>query len=109
MRDNREQFFIRRVQVLGFLFCLGVVVVLMRVSQFQVFEHEKLFQLSTGQSLKSITMRARRGHLYDRNGAPLASSIDVPSVYANPHLTCWQNQNAATHLTIAVCSTLIQF
>ena len=44
----------------------------------------QLREMAEEQYLKDIRLSPKRGTIYDRNGAELAVSVDVDSVYANP-------------------------
>jgi cell division protein FtsI (penicillin-binding protein 3) len=82
---NRDRLrFARRLRFLGTLFSLGLLLVLARSVHLQIFKHRELSNLAAQQYLRDVKIKARRGHVYDRNGKPLAISVDVPSVYANP-------------------------
>jgi cell division protein FtsI (penicillin-binding protein 3) len=81
-RDRRR--FDARVRLLGLGLLVGTALVAVRAIQLQIHEHEELARLARSQYLNDVTIPARRGQIYDRNSKPLAISVDVPSVYANP-------------------------
>ena len=58
--------------------------VLVRAFQLQVVGAERLREMAEGQHLRELRVSPRRGAIYDRQGAELAVSVDVDSVYANP-------------------------
>lgn len=76
--------FVQRVRTVFAIFAVGLVLVGLRAMQLQIDQHEHLSQLAQEQYLNTVKIPARRGHIYDRNGTPLAVSVDVPSVFANP-------------------------
>ena len=76
--------FCARVRLVRAFLLLGFVAVGVRVAQLQIYQHEKFAKLASDEYLREIQIPARRGHVYDRSGKPLAISVDVPSVYANP-------------------------
>ena len=78
--------YVRRVRFVLFLFIVGLAAVLARAVQLQVVEHAHLKRLAQEQYLNTVHVPARRGEIYDRNHTPLAISVDVPSVFAHPHL-----------------------
>lgn len=49
-------------------------------------EGPKLREMAEQQYLKEIRVSPRRGTIFDRNRTPLAVSVDVDSVYANPRV-----------------------
>jgi len=55
-----------------------------RAFNLQVGEGEHLKNLAEEQYLREIELPPRRGRILDRNGAELASTADVDSVYCNP-------------------------
>ncbi|HET6284976.1 MAG TPA: penicillin-binding transpeptidase domain-containing protein [Polyangia bacterium] len=66
--------------VFGGLF-LGVA---KRAYNLQVLEAEHLRTMAEEQYLREIELPPRRGRILDRNGAELASTADVDSIYCNP-------------------------
>jgi len=57
-----------------FMLALGLVLVA-RVVQIQVFQHEKFNKLAGEQWTEDTLLPAERGNMYDRNGRPLALSV----------------------------------
>jgi cell division protein FtsI (penicillin-binding protein 3) len=55
-----------------------------RAFNLQVGEAERLKVMAEEQYLREIELPPRRGRILDRNGAELASTADVDSVYCNP-------------------------
>lgn len=83
--DNRDRRrFLARVRVLLVLFLVGLGLVVARAVELQVQRHDSLAKMAREQYLKDVQVPAKRGTVYDRTGKPLAVSVDVPSVYANP-------------------------
>lgn len=81
--DDRKRF-IRRARWVGVLLSLMLVAVALRAGQLQIAKHEEMAKLAFNQYLNDVKIPARRGHIMDRHGKPLAISVEVPSVYANP-------------------------
>ena len=75
-----------RVRIVLLVFAVGLTAVLARAVQLQVIEHDHLQHLAQEQYLATVNVPARRGEIFDRNHTPLAISVDVPSVFAHPHL-----------------------
>lgn len=63
--------------------CVAALV-LVRAFQLQVVGGDRLREMAEGQHLRELRVSPRRGAIYDRQGAELAVSVDVDSVYANP-------------------------
>ena len=57
-----------------------------RAYRLQVEETGRLRGMAEQQYLKEIELPPRRGTILDRHGAPLAVSVDVDSIYANPRM-----------------------
>ncbi len=57
-----------------------------RAWRLQAVEGPRLREMAEQQYLKQIELPPRRGTIHDRHGIPLAVSVDVDSVYANPRL-----------------------
>ncbi len=75
-----------RVHLLAGLFFALLAVVFGRAVFLQVFENDKLRGLAQDQYVRQIEIPARRGDIYDRRGTPLAQSVEVDSVWADPSL-----------------------
>ncbi|MCA9484645.1 MAG: penicillin-binding protein 2 [Nitrospina sp.] len=77
----------------GFKNRLGLVVCLLglygagltaRLVYLQVVQHEQLLAEAEKQYVEKIEINTGRGKIYDRNHNPLATNVDVESVYLNP-------------------------
>ena len=55
-----------------------------RLVQIQVLPHPQLEKFKTRQYTSLVTVQSRRGDILDRNGAELASSLKVYSLFADP-------------------------
>ncbi len=74
----------RRLYILAAILLLWVMAVCYRLVDLQVFQYKRFFDLAERQHSRTIEVEPRRGNIYDRNGAALAMSIDVDSVFAVP-------------------------
>ncbi len=75
---------VKRLYVLAAVLFLWAVAVLGRLVYLQVIKYEFFLNLASRQHGRTIDVDPRRGTIYDRNGAELAMSIDVDSVFAVP-------------------------
>jgi cell division protein FtsI (penicillin-binding protein 3) len=73
-----------RLMLLALAISLWALVIGIRLFQLQVLGREFFTQQGTRQSERTVTLEARRGPILDRNGRPLAVSVDAESVYAVP-------------------------
>lgn len=75
-----------RVRILscGLVFTGLFVAVSRRAFTLQVREADHLRAMAEEQYLREIELPPRRGRILDRNGAQLASTADVDSIYCNP-------------------------
>ena len=62
--------------------CFGAV--LARAAKVQLFDRARLSRLARDQTRREIEWAPRRGLITDRRGAPLAVTLDVDSVFADP-------------------------
>jgi cell division protein FtsI (penicillin-binding protein 3) len=76
--------FAGRVKLVFAVFMAGFAAVIGRAAQLQIVQHTHLLRLAEEQYLGNVKVLARRGIIYDRTHTPLAISVDVPSVFANP-------------------------
>jgi len=74
----------RRLYILAALLTLWIGVVCFRLVRLQIVKYGFFVQLAHRQQNRTIPVEPRRGNIYDRNGHPLAMSIDVDSVFAVP-------------------------
>jgi cell division protein FtsI (penicillin-binding protein 3) len=70
--------FLARGAILWFL------IVFARLVQIQVFRHDELRTKSDNQAIRKREIRAQRGSILDRNGMPLAMSLERETVLVNP-------------------------
>jgi cell division protein FtsI (penicillin-binding protein 3) len=73
-----------RLIACGVVFGALFVAIGRRCYNLQVGEGERLKVMAEEQYLREIELPPRRGRILDRNGAELASTADVDSIYCNP-------------------------
>ena len=73
-----------RVVTCGVVFGALFFAVGRRSYTLQVREADRLRAMAEEQYLREIELPPRRGRILDRNGADLASTADVDSIYCNP-------------------------
>lgn len=69
--------------VCGF-FLLGFSSVIFKAFQVQVIDQHNLLARSHSQIFRESRVFPRRGHIYDRNGSPLAINIQTYSIFTTP-------------------------
>lgn len=85
--DESPSRWVRARMLLGALALLALFgLVAQRAWRLQTVEGPRLREMAEQQYLKQIELPPRRGTIYDRHGIPLAVSVDVDSVYANPRM-----------------------
>ena len=75
-----------RIKWMVFFFCCIWLGLFARLVQIQVLPHPQLEKFKTRQYTSLVTLQPRRGDILDRNGAELASSLKVYSLFADPTL-----------------------
>ncbi len=73
-----------RIAVCGAVFLGLFAAVAKRAYNLQVRDADRLRTMAEEQYLREIELPPRRGRILDRNGADLASTADVDSIYCNP-------------------------
>ena len=73
-----------RVLILAGIIAIGAGAVLVKAWELQVQRGPSLRQAAQEQYQRDLVLSPKRGGIYDRDGAELAVSIDVDSVWANP-------------------------
>lgn len=74
----------RRVLFVGGCFVAVYLMLLGRAFFLQVMTADQWQQRANNQHKKTISLTPQRGAIYDRNGEPLAISLEADSVYVNP-------------------------
>jgi cell division protein FtsI/penicillin-binding protein 2 len=82
--DRREFTASERLLIVASLMLLCIVAVLGRLGYLQLFRHSEYLGRATRQQQRTIEITPKRGSIYDRNMDPLAMSIPVDSVFADP-------------------------
>jgi cell division protein FtsI (penicillin-binding protein 3) len=73
-----------RLVALAAAFLLALVGVVGRLALLQVREAGEFVELGWEQRVRTVSLPATRGSILDRNGAPLALSVEARDVYADP-------------------------
>lgn len=82
--EGRQRWMKVRLCVLAFVLSATAVLVVARAYTLQVEQADMLGEMAEEQYLRDTRLSPKRGTIYDRNGAELAVSVDVESVWANP-------------------------
>jgi cell division protein FtsI/penicillin-binding protein 2 len=77
---------LRRLLLLGFLLALAFAGLGYRLVELQVFQHERLADIARDNTRRSILREPARGDIRDARGNPLATSVFVKTVCADPWL-----------------------
>lgn len=84
MKDERHRWARVRIMILAGLFACCFVAVGVRAFYLQIVQHEQLVKLAEKQHNRTVPLTPVRGGIFDCNGAPLAVSLDMDSLYAEP-------------------------
>ncbi len=74
-----------RIAAIQFGFALGVLAILGRAAQLQIFQGERWAREAERKRTERVVLPARRGALYDRNGVPLAITQEFYNVGIAPN------------------------
>ena len=74
----------KRLVYMARLAVLWILIVFARLVHLQIFRHEELLAKSDNQAIRKQELRAPRGTIFDRNGMPLAMSLEKEIVIVNP-------------------------
>lgn len=83
----------RRVWMPALVLGLFAMIIIGRLVQLQVIEHDRYASQAKAELEASNTLFARRGAILDRNGAVLAVSVDTWDLYVNAR--AWKSSNVA--------------
>ncbi|HEY4744450.1 MAG TPA: penicillin-binding transpeptidase domain-containing protein [Desulfuromonadaceae bacterium] len=84
MKDEREKWARVRIVMIGALFGLLFLCVAGRSFYLQIMQHEELVKKAEKQHQRLVQLTPARGAIMDRNGTPLAVSVDMNSCFAEP-------------------------
>jgi len=73
-----------RLTVLAVVFACWVAAIVGRLIFLQVISHAEMVVRADRQHNRTVTLAAKRGEIYDRNGRLLAYSVDADTIYAVP-------------------------
>ena len=73
-----------RSWVIVALFALCFLLIFCRSFKLQILDHEKFAQVAKEHHVYKIALRPNRGTIYDRNGEPLAVTLETDSIFARP-------------------------
>ena len=83
--DRQARKWVRlRVWVLGLAFAAAFLTLAGRAVDLQLVQKARFQEMVADQTLREMVLTPRRGRILDRHGDPLAVSVDVPSVRADP-------------------------
>lgn len=74
----------KKIKIVFCFFLLSFSSVLFKAFQIQVIDNDALILRSQNQIFRETKVYPRRGHIYDRNGSPLAINIQTYSVFIMP-------------------------
>lgn len=84
MDPRAEELTLKRLRIFARACFLWALVIIGRLIQLQVVDHDEYRRLALQQQERNVEIRAPRGAILDRNGQPLAMSVPVDSVCINP-------------------------
>jgi len=73
-----------RIRLFGALFILVFLIIAARACYLQIVQAPELQERADQQRQQVIMLAPQRGTIFDRNGEPLAVSLDAESLYADP-------------------------
>jgi len=84
MKDEREKWARVRIVMIGTVFGLLFLSVVIRAFYLQIIKHEDMIKRADKQHQRIVPLTPARGAILDRNGTPLAVSVEMDSCYAEP-------------------------
>jgi len=84
MKDDREKWARVRIVMIGVFFGLLFLSVTARAFYLQIIQHEEMIKRADKQHQRIVPLTPARGAIMDRNGTPLAVSVEMDSCYAEP-------------------------
>ena len=75
-----------RAGIVGGIFLMALAAICVQAVRLHVFRGAWLSERAAGQYERSMVVQGKRGTIFDRNGSPLAVSIESVSIAAHPHM-----------------------
>jgi cell division protein FtsI/penicillin-binding protein 2 len=91
--STRNPYISWRLSAVALIFVLSAAGIMARLAYLQLARHENYTLEAQGEHLDSKTIPAHRGSILDRNGNPLATSVDTVDVLVDRHV--WQDADLA--------------
>lgn len=85
MKEDREKWARVRIVMIGSFFGLLFLSVTARAFYLQILQHEEMIKRADKQHQRIVPLTPARGAIMDRNGTPLAVSVEMDSCYAEPN------------------------
>jgi cell division protein FtsI (penicillin-binding protein 3) len=73
-----------KLKIIYLIFVFSFSCVVFKAFQIQVLDKDDLILRSNNQIFREVKVYPRRGHIYDRNGSPLAINIQTYSIFTIP-------------------------
>ncbi len=73
-----------RIRLIGFCFLIVFALITARAFQLQILSHDELEKRAERQRQRVIPLTPQRGTIFDRNGAEVAVSVEVDSIFVEP-------------------------
>lgn len=86
MRLSEKDTIKRKMYFVLFAFLIGFFVVIAKAYKLQIIEADSLRKKAERDYAKIRTIFSKRGTIFDRNGKPLAISVEAKSIYARPYM-----------------------
>jgi cell division protein FtsI/penicillin-binding protein 2 len=74
----------RRIRWIARIAVVWVIVLLLRMGDLQIRQHEEIKKRAEKQQERPVTLRGVRGAITDENGQPLAISVPTDTIYVSP-------------------------
>jgi cell division protein FtsI/penicillin-binding protein 2 len=74
----------KRAVILNTAIAFGFFIVVLRLTDIMVLNHERLNERARMQQLKGEDVRVRRGMIFDRHGREMAVNLEMESLYCDP-------------------------
>ena len=84
MDPRAESLATKRLRIFARVCLFWGFIIVLRLIDLQIVSHDRYRKLADSQQIRNVEVKAPRGTIFDRNGEPLAMSVQVDSVVVNP-------------------------